>query len=80
MKLKLGALLERFDISTHQAGFYLEAPNEVRTGKGFTPSSKQPRTLNIVNPGMTFARLCRISARYGFTPHPGDLLALMEAA
>lgn len=72
-------LLNRFDLSVHQIGYSLDAPNVAILAPTFTTIHEQPRVVNFERPNQTFRRVERIFPRYGFEPLEKDIQLLVAA-
>lgn len=70
------ALLDHFDITTHRIAYRLLEPTTFKVGDGYFPIGAQPRVKRWDTPEQTLQRLEKITARYGFQPHPEDVQAL----
>jgi hypothetical protein len=75
----LHLLLDEFDLSIHQAGFYIEEPLVVFYGSSYTPVSEQPRVLKLTRPKATRDRILKIFPRYGHVITKEDAVRLNAA-
>jgi hypothetical protein len=70
-------LLAHFDISTHMIARPLLFPTVFYANSAYFPLGHQPRVVRWDAPEQTLQRLEKICLRYGFEPHPDDVLKLV---